>query len=572
MATNYVLRNLDSDLSGGADFNKQLVVGTETQNSIEIPVVKGDTDVSYGFTNAGIPGTSGMTGDYTVEVYIVTGNAEWQVYCSIDRVNSSGVPQNLGTESAAQYCTAGLHTFNFTAQNRGTWQSGDRLRVRFFFYNPTHSTSSIYIRTGTTDCEVVAPWDSGLNLVKDSSRTEGISEALARKLTMNRAASSTEGIAESLARTLDYIRANSESIDVSEVAEKVLAIVREDSDSVSIAETLARIRGLARAISDGVGIAEAIATTKTLIRSKADPVSIAEAVSRVLDYVRSIETTIGIGESIARSMNLARNVPDDVSIADVADRLLSMRRSLSESIGIGETTVTARGFVRSVDSVEGISESIARLRSAVRSIADPTAIAESVAISRALARVDASVVGISESIIRFRALVRSISSTIGVGETVSKYLSGGGADLVRAVSSSLSIAEVLAIMLGIVQSNDDAIAIDESTSRVRGMNRPVNDPIGISESVEPALFAQIVQTIDESIAVAEVSDLCGDCLIGVEIDQANLADIDLLKRASKPIKPPTGRVRLYAFEVGGKLQVRAIYPSGYEDVISEDLS
>src|SRR2546430_2709527 len=89
--TAYVLRSTNSDLSGGLDFNRELNPGTETAGSIAVSVAAGATEDSFGFTRAGQPGVSGITGNYIVEMNVTVANANILLSTAVPRVHSVGV-------------------------------------------------------------------------------------------------------------------------------------------------------------------------------------------------------------------------------------------------------------------------------------------------------------------------------------------------------------------------------------------------------------------------------------------------------------------------------------------------
>src|SRR5213592_3788158 len=160
--TAYVLRSTNSDLSGGLDFNRELNPGTETAGSIAVSVAAGATEYSFGFTRAGQPGVSGITGNYIVEMNVTVANANILLSTAVARVNSVGVLQTLSGFAAEQSAgSTGVKTFSLTSVNLGTWSSGDRLKVYYRFRNTAASAQSVTLQTGTTSAEAMAPWTIG---------------------------------------------------------------------------------------------------------------------------------------------------------------------------------------------------------------------------------------------------------------------------------------------------------------------------------------------------------------------------------------------------------------------------
>ena len=163
--TVYVLKSANSDLTGGADFNKELYPGAETVGTIAVSVPASATDISYGFTKAGEPGLSGATGNYTVEMNVTVANSNIQLSAAVARVNSAGTQQAISAFTAEQSAgTTGVKTFSFTGTDLGTWASGDRLRVSYKVRNTVASVQSVTLGTGTTSAEATAPWTVGVDV------------------------------------------------------------------------------------------------------------------------------------------------------------------------------------------------------------------------------------------------------------------------------------------------------------------------------------------------------------------------------------------------------------------------
>jgi hypothetical protein len=161
MSAVFYLRNIDSDLSvGGALFNYDLLQQTGTAADISTGSIAATTTVfGYGFTESGIPGIDGATGNYTIRINVTTGNTNFQLAVQLNRVNSSGTVQTSSSLSAEQQGTAGVKTFNFTSLNLGSWVAGDRLRIDYRFRTTnTHGTNSLSFGTNTTDEQVDTPF------------------------------------------------------------------------------------------------------------------------------------------------------------------------------------------------------------------------------------------------------------------------------------------------------------------------------------------------------------------------------------------------------------------------------
>ena len=157
MAT-YYLSGTDSDLSGGADFNKKLLGSAETAGTITVSLAKNATETSYAFSEAGNPNNADWnTGGVTVEVYVTTRSPDVYLNVRADRVNSSGALQESSTSPGEQNLAAtGLYTFNIASMDWAAGAAGDRIRIAYIFRNNnTKSTRSVDIQTGTTDTQVI---------------------------------------------------------------------------------------------------------------------------------------------------------------------------------------------------------------------------------------------------------------------------------------------------------------------------------------------------------------------------------------------------------------------------------
>jgi hypothetical protein len=172
MAQTFLLSPVNSDLTGGSDFTKQLTpVGeTEGTTSISVSVAFGTTEVSYAFTPVGIPGTNGTsTGVFTVEVRIgATGDTAYFIRPTLSRVNAAGTVQAgpISPAEAEATCAATTtRTFTFTNPTLGTWAAGDRLRVGYSFRSSKtmNPAGSVDVVTATTDTEVITPFTASAN-------------------------------------------------------------------------------------------------------------------------------------------------------------------------------------------------------------------------------------------------------------------------------------------------------------------------------------------------------------------------------------------------------------------------
>jgi hypothetical protein len=167
MPAPYYLKAANSDLTGGADFNKRLEVSTETAGTLSVQVAPGGAaEESRAFTPAGVPGTQGVTGTYTVKVNVTTSATNVSMSVAVARVNSAGTQQSTSSFTATQSLgSTGVKTYTLSSINLGTWAAGDRLRVTYRFTNSHNSqTRTVVLQTGTTNTEVLAPWAAPASL------------------------------------------------------------------------------------------------------------------------------------------------------------------------------------------------------------------------------------------------------------------------------------------------------------------------------------------------------------------------------------------------------------------------
>jgi len=159
-----------SGMPTGADFTRLLDVTPAGAGSIVVTIASGTTEVSYGYTPVGNPGTNGATGDYTVEINVTVKNGKIDGSVQVHRVNSSGAVQSSSSVTSAQTLSVvQVYTFNLNSVDLGTWAAGDRLRVDYRFTETGgHGDQDVTIGTGTTSEEVVAPFTGESSSVSPS--------------------------------------------------------------------------------------------------------------------------------------------------------------------------------------------------------------------------------------------------------------------------------------------------------------------------------------------------------------------------------------------------------------------
>lgn len=159
MPTTYIQRSTTSDLAVPGEYDRKLLEDADTVSDLLIALASSQTKTGYSFTEPGIPGASGVSGDYTVEVDIAAGDTSVQISAAVARVNSSGVEQATSAFTAEQVAAGAVLTFTFTNPSLGTWASGDRLRVAVRYRNShAHTGRDVTVSFNTTEAQVVAPW------------------------------------------------------------------------------------------------------------------------------------------------------------------------------------------------------------------------------------------------------------------------------------------------------------------------------------------------------------------------------------------------------------------------------
>jgi hypothetical protein len=163
MARLYFLSAITSDLSGGDDFNLEILPNiTTTASALSVSIAAGATEISYGYAEPLDPGLAGsVTGDYTVSVDVTTLNSNINMSFAVARVNSSGTQQTLSSTSGeVSFSTTGAKTLTLTGVDLGTFTSTDRLRVSYRFRNgAAHTAQTFGINRNSVDSYVSAPFN-----------------------------------------------------------------------------------------------------------------------------------------------------------------------------------------------------------------------------------------------------------------------------------------------------------------------------------------------------------------------------------------------------------------------------
>lgn len=155
----YVLKGTNSDLTGGADFNKQLAEGTEAATTLVVSIAASATEAQYGFTLPGVPNLPRWpSGDFIIKLEVDTGDSDVFGKVRVSRVNASGTVQQSTAYTDEQQLTTGTKVFNIRNVSWNVGASTHRLRVEYSFRNNVGSSQSVTIKFGTLNSEVITPW------------------------------------------------------------------------------------------------------------------------------------------------------------------------------------------------------------------------------------------------------------------------------------------------------------------------------------------------------------------------------------------------------------------------------
>jgi hypothetical protein len=162
MATRHFLSSTNSDLTGGADWNRYIRYNTSgAASTVSASIAAGATEVQRGFTEPLHPGTkASVTGNYTLKVKVTTGNANATIAIQLHRVNSGGTIQTSSSTTATQSASAGTKTFTLTSVNLGTFAETDRLRVDYRITGIAMGAVTIALATEDSDCYIETPFNS----------------------------------------------------------------------------------------------------------------------------------------------------------------------------------------------------------------------------------------------------------------------------------------------------------------------------------------------------------------------------------------------------------------------------
>jgi len=162
MATRHFLSSINSDLTGGADWNKYLRYNTSgAASTISASIAANTAEEQRAFTEPLHPGTkASVTGNYTVRVKVTVGNTNAGIAITLHRINSAGTVQASSSRTINQSASAGTKTFTFTSLNLGTFAQTDRLRVDYYMAGIAMGVITITLATEDPDCYIETPFNA----------------------------------------------------------------------------------------------------------------------------------------------------------------------------------------------------------------------------------------------------------------------------------------------------------------------------------------------------------------------------------------------------------------------------
>jgi len=157
----YLLKQEDSNLTGGADFTKVISLTAEAADTLTVSVAASATELSYAITPATVPDFAQLPdGDWTQKVKVTAANSNIFLKIKLQRINSSGVMQQETVYTQeSQLSSTSVFTFSFLNTQWQVGAASDRIRVVYAFRNANAGGSeSVEIETGTIDTELRTPW------------------------------------------------------------------------------------------------------------------------------------------------------------------------------------------------------------------------------------------------------------------------------------------------------------------------------------------------------------------------------------------------------------------------------
>ena len=129
-----------SDLTGGADFSKNLTTTTSTPAISQYSFAKSPAiEESYLWTQTGSPNNADWeTGGFTVLVNVTAlqTTTDLNLNVQVDRVFANGtVRESSATSTEQQLSSTGIKTFTIASKDWTAGTASDRLRLRYIFRN-----------------------------------------------------------------------------------------------------------------------------------------------------------------------------------------------------------------------------------------------------------------------------------------------------------------------------------------------------------------------------------------------------------------------------------------------------
>jgi PKD repeat protein len=143
--TTFYLNSGNSDLTGGADFSKNLTTSTSTPSTLQMSIVKAATETQYAWTQAGIPNNADWETDgFTIRLNVtaVSTSTDIHINVQVDRVFANGtVRESSATSTERDITAAGLYTYSIASKDWSAGTATDRMRVRYLIRNSKTSAA-----------------------------------------------------------------------------------------------------------------------------------------------------------------------------------------------------------------------------------------------------------------------------------------------------------------------------------------------------------------------------------------------------------------------------------------------
>ena len=154
--THYCLTSIDSDLSGGDYFDKELRLNPEEAETTQAVVVSSSsTETSYGFTSLNSPGNDDWeTGKFVAKVTTTTNASNLNLSISVSMVEADGsVVTTSSTSNEQNLDNAGTYIFIVPSIDFSPGNITDRIRVNYIFRNSSLA-AGVYIKVNSEDTQL----------------------------------------------------------------------------------------------------------------------------------------------------------------------------------------------------------------------------------------------------------------------------------------------------------------------------------------------------------------------------------------------------------------------------------